>query len=81
MATLMQKDVLIEMTAYANALINNKRDGKDTRKDKVLDMRDYLYNTNHNEINAEEVVAFIKPIIDELEELPNHPRIAALSKG
>lgn len=38
----------------------------------MWDLRDYLYYTDHTEIDYDKIVTLVKPIVESLKELPNY---------
>ena len=71
MASIMEKDVLLEMVATAIAFISTRTNGTHPKRKEMLELRDYFYRTDHEDIDLLENVAKIKPIIDELDKMPD----------
>ena len=67
----MEKDVLLEMVATAIAFIDTRTDSQHPQLEEMIDLRDYFYRTDHEDIDMLENVAKIKPIIDELDKMPD----------
>ena len=62
MATLMEKDVLLELTSGAYAIIvkSNQKEQKDI--DSLLELKDNLYSTGAKDIDYRKTADFIKEI-------------------
>ncbi|MDO5686819.1 MAG: hypothetical protein Q4G42_05500 [Neisseria sp.] len=76
MATLMEKDTLIHLIAYAMSIIVLKQERSDEYEknaDFLVSKRDYIYSTSPQDIDFDVEVAAIKPIIEKYKHLPNLP--------
>lgn len=75
MATIMQKDVLIEVVAYTQAIII-KRTAPDApiNEDQrfLSNLRDYLYSTAPDKIDYQKTLDDVKNIKDKYKDLPIH---------
>ena len=71
MASIMEKDVLLEMVATAIAFIDTRTDAMHPKRKEMIELRNYFYRTDHEDIDMLENVAKIKPIIDELDKMPD----------
>ena len=75
MATIMQKDVLIEVVAYTQAIIikrtaHNAPRNEDQRF--LSNLRDYLYSTAPDKIDYQKTLDDVKNIKDKYKDLPIH---------
>lgn len=75
MATIMQKDVLIEVVAYTQAIII-KRTAPDAPRNEdqrfLSNLRDYIYSTAPDKIDYQKTLDDVKNIRDKYENLPVH---------
>lgn len=77
MATIMEKDSLLHLTAYAASLISLRSDSTfpdhEADADFVAQKRFYAYTTSHEEINFEAEISPLQKIIEKYKSLPLLP--------
>lgn len=75
MATIMEKDVLIEVVAYTQAIII-KRTAPDAPRNEdqrfLSNLRDYIYSTAPDKIDYQKTLDYVKNIRDKYVNLPVH---------
>lgn len=77
MATIMEKDSLLHMIAYATSLIILKLDQSEEREqqgDFLAQKREYVYATPPEQIDLPAEVAAVREVITRYEHLPNLPQ-------
>ncbi|MBN6078462.1 hypothetical protein [Aggregatibacter actinomycetemcomitans] len=73
MATLMQKDVLIEMAAYARSIIAHRTEPNTELNDdqvELVKMRNFIYSTSPDKLDFDKLVSEINYIKDKYISLP-----------
>lgn len=79
MATLMEKDVLIEVVANAMATISKRKDPTEPRNEDQLflsNLRDELYSKEHDKIDYQQALDKVKVIREKYINLPIHSHYA-----
>lgn len=77
MCTLMQKDVLIELVAYAQAIVTKRVDVNSPLTPEELrlgQIRDFLYSNDPEDISYSDVMAEVKAIQEKFEDKPIMPQ-------
>ena len=75
MATIMQKDVLIEVVAYTHAIISKRTAPNAPRNEDqrfLSNLRDYLYSTAPDKIDYQKTLDDVKNIKEKYKDLPIH---------
>lgn len=75
MATIMQKDVLIEVVAYTQAIISKRTAPNAPRNEEqrfLSNLRDYLYSTAPDKIDYQKTLDDVKNIKEKYKDLPIH---------
>ena len=75
MATIMQKDVLIEVVAYTQAIISKRTALNAPRNEDqrfLSNLRDYLYSTAPDKIDYQKTLDDVKNIKEKYKDLPIH---------
>lgn len=75
MATIMQKDVLIEVVAYTQAIISKRTAPNALRNEDqrfLSNLRDYLYSTAPDKIDYQKTLDDVKNIKEKYKDLPIH---------
>lgn len=75
MATLMEKDVLIEVVAYTQAIIIKRTEPNAPRNEDqrfLSNLRDYLYSTAPDKIDYQKTLDDVKNIKEKYKDLPIH---------
>lgn len=75
MATIMQKDVLIEVVAYTQAIISKRTAPNAPRNEDqrfLSNLRDYLYSTAPDKIDYQKTLDDLKNIKEKYKDLPIH---------
>lgn len=75
MATIMQKDVLIEVVAYTQAIISKRTAPNAPRNEDqrfLSNLRDYLYSTASDKIDYQKTLDDVKNIKEKYKDLPIH---------
>ena len=75
MATIMQKDVLIEVVAYTQAIIIKRTAPNAPRNEDqrfLSNLRDYLYSTAPDKIDYQKTLDDVKNIKEKYKDLPIH---------
>lgn len=75
MATIMQKDVLIEVVAYTQAIISKRTAPNAPRNEDqrfLSNLRDYLYSTAPDKVDYQKTLDDVKNIKDKYKDLPIH---------
>ena len=75
MATIMQKDVLIEVVAYTQAIIIKRTEPNAPRNEDqrfLSNLRDYLYSTAPDKIDYQKTLDDVKNIKEKYKDLPIH---------
>ncbi|HHF3888317.1 TPA: hypothetical protein ACPOXY_001822 [Haemophilus influenzae] len=75
MATIMQKDVLIEVVAYTQAIISKRTAPNAPRNEDqrfLSNLRDYLYSTAPDKIDYQKTLDDVKNIKEKYKDLPIH---------
>lgn len=71
MATLMEKDVLIEVIADAWAISIKKHLYDTPEADRLAELRKYVYKSSHKDIDYQAIIEEVKKIKATLESLPD----------
>ncbi|MDG6882821.1 Uncharacterised protein [Phocoenobacter uteri] len=77
MCTLMQKDVLIELVASAQAIVTKRVDVDSPLTDEELrlgEIRDFLYSNDPNDISYTDILGEVKVIQRRFEDKPLMPQ-------
>ena len=75
MATLMEKDVLIEVVAYTQAIIIKRTEPNAPRNEDqrfLSNLRDYIYSTAPDKIDYQKTLDDVKNIKEKYKDLPIH---------
>ena len=75
MATIMQKDVLIEVVAYTQTIISKRTAPNAPRNEDqrfLSNLRDYLYSTAPDKIDYQKTLDDVKNIKEKYKDLPIH---------
>ena len=75
MATIMQKDVLIEVVAYTQAIISKRTAPNAPRNEDqrfLSNLRDYLYSTAPDKIDYQKTLDDVKNIKEKYKDFPIH---------